>query len=94
MTLVGQRLARRCWPGPVTIVCTNHHPESVLSRFPAKVREAVTPTGTVGLRVPGHPMFLETLRLIVGPGDVNERDRAGQPIHLPRRKLWPRLATM
>jgi len=87
MTLVGQRLARRCWPGPVTIVCTNHHPESVLSRFPAKVREAVTPTGTVGLRVPGHPMFLETLRLIVGPVTFTSSNRAGQPDPLTAQEV-------
>ncbi len=87
MTPIGQRLARRCWPGPVTIVCTNHHPESVLSRFPASVRAAVTPTGTVGLRVPGHPMFLETLRLIVGPVTFTSANRAGQPDPLTAQEV-------
>ena len=71
----------------MTIVCTNHHPESVLSRFPAKVREAVTPTGTVGLRVPGHPMFLETLQLIVGPVTFTSANRAGQPDPLTAQEV-------
>src|SRR5215471_19733010 len=79
MTALGQRMARRCWPGPVTIVCANHHPESVLDRLPPAVRRAVTPTGTVGLRVPGHPMLLDTLKLIVGPVALTSANRAGQP---------------
>jgi tRNA threonylcarbamoyl adenosine modification protein (Sua5/YciO/YrdC/YwlC family) len=79
MPPLGQRLARRCWPGPVTIVCANHHPESLLVRLPAGVRKAVTPTGTVGMRVPGHPMFLDTLKLIVGPVVLTSANRAGQP---------------
>src|SRR5215470_12361442 len=79
MTPLGQRLARRCWPGPVTIVCENHHPESLLGRLPAGVRRAVTPTGTVGLRVPGHAMFLDTLKLLAGPVALSSANRAGQP---------------
>lgn len=78
MTPLGQRLARRCWPGPVTIVCSNHHPESVLERLPASVKKAVSPTGTIGLRVPGHPCVLDTLKLIVGPVAISSANRAGQ----------------
>jgi protein-tyrosine phosphatase len=79
MTALGQRMARRCWPGPVTMVCSNHHPESLLGRLPPGVRRAVTPTGTVGLRVPGHLMFLDTLKLIAGPVALTSANRAGQP---------------
>jgi tRNA threonylcarbamoyl adenosine modification protein (Sua5/YciO/YrdC/YwlC family) len=77
MPALGQRLARRCWPGPVTIVCQNHHPESLLGRLSPAVQKAVTPDGTVGLRVPGHPMFLDTLKLIVGPVALTSANRAG-----------------
>src|SRR5262245_50391814 len=77
MTPLGQRLARRCWPGPVTIVCSNHHPESVLERLPQTVKRAVSPTGTIGLRVPGHPCVLDTLKLIVGPVAITSANRAG-----------------
>ena len=40
---IGQRLARRCWPGPVTLQLADAHPESAVHRLPAKVREAVVP---------------------------------------------------
>ncbi|MCC7085119.1 MAG: threonylcarbamoyl-AMP synthase [Pirellulales bacterium] len=78
MTPLGRRLARRCWPGPVTLVCSNHHPESVLDRLPSTVKNAVSPTGTVGLRVPGHPFVLDTLKLIVGPVAISSANRAGE----------------
>ncbi len=87
MSPLGRRLARRCWPGPVTIVCANHHPESLLERLPAGVRHAVTPTGTVGMRVPGHPMFLDTLKMIVGPVVLTSANRAGQPDPLTAREV-------
>ena len=32
---VGQRLARRCWPGPVTLQLADAHPESAVHRLPA-----------------------------------------------------------
>lgn len=79
MSALGKRLARRCWPGPVTIVCADDHPESLLTRLPPGVRRAVVPTGTVGLRVPAHPMFVETLRLIVGPVALTSANRGGEP---------------
>src|SRR5262245_34495665 len=91
MTALGQRLARRCWPGPVTIVCENHHPESLLGRLPAGVRRAVTPTGTVGLRVPGHAMFLDTLKLIAGPVALSSANRAGQPDPLTAQEVMASL---
>ena len=34
---LGRRLARRCWPGPVTIVSDNCHPESLIRRLPESV---------------------------------------------------------
>ncbi len=78
MSALGQRLARRCWPGPVTLVCTDNHPESLLTRLPESVRAAVTPTGTVGLRVPGHPLLLETLKMVVGPVTITSANRMGE----------------
>lgn len=64
---LGCRLARRCWPGPVTIVAGDCHPESLVRQLPASVQEAVCPSGTIGLRVPAHPLVLDVLRLLVGP---------------------------
>ena len=34
MTPLAQRLARRCWPGPVTLVVDDSHPESLARRLP------------------------------------------------------------
>ena len=79
MNRLAQRLARRCWPGPVTIVCNDDHPASVLTQLPPSVRAAVVPHGTVGLRVPGHPFFLDVMRLIAGPLAISSANRAGQP---------------
>ncbi len=87
MTPLGQRLARRCWPGPVTIVCSNHHPESLLCRLPPVVRNAVTPTGTIGLRVPGHPMFLDTMKMVVGPVAITSANRTGDPEPLTAQEV-------
>ncbi len=64
---VGQRLARRCWPGPVTLQLPDAHPESVVHRLPPKVREAVVANGEIRLRVPAHELVLRVLRLIAGP---------------------------
>jgi protein-tyrosine phosphatase len=64
---LGRRLARRCWPGPVTIVTEDCHPESLIRQLPAAVQRAVCPQGTIGLRVPAHAMFLDILRMLVGP---------------------------
>jgi tRNA threonylcarbamoyl adenosine modification protein (Sua5/YciO/YrdC/YwlC family) len=76
---VAQRLARRCWPGPVTLVVDGGHPESLLRRLPPAVHSAVLPAGTVGLRVPGHSIVLDILQMIVGPMVLSSANRSGQP---------------
>src|SRR6478736_7430070 len=38
---IGQRLARRCWPGPVTLQLADAHPDSAVHRLPQSVRAAV-----------------------------------------------------
>jgi protein-tyrosine phosphatase len=64
---VGQRLARRCWPGPVTIQLSDAQPESAVHRLPTRVRQAVVPGGEIRLRVPAHELVLSALRLLAGP---------------------------
>jgi protein-tyrosine phosphatase len=77
MTSLAQRLARRCWPGPVTLVVDDSHPESLLRQLPPKVRRYVSPRGTVGLRVPGHQVLLDVLRMLVGPLVLTSANRKG-----------------
>jgi len=79
MNGLAQRLARRCWPGPVTLVCKDDHPASVLTQLAPAVRSAVVPSGTVGLRVPAHPIFLDVMRLLAGPLVISSANRTGQP---------------
>ena len=64
---IGQRLARRCWPGPVTLQLADAQPESVVQRLPKRVREVVAPGGQIRLRVPAHELVLRVLRLLAGP---------------------------
>ncbi len=76
---LGERLARRCWPGPVTLVVDASHEESVLSRLPDSIRQVVSPENTVGLRVPGHTVVLDVLRMIAGPIALTSANRSGEP---------------
>jgi L-threonylcarbamoyladenylate synthase len=54
---VADRLAARFWPGPLTLV---------LPRTPDIAAEVTAGLGTVGLRVPDHPLALELLRAFGG----------------------------
>ncbi|MBS0207819.1 MAG: Sua5/YciO/YrdC/YwlC family protein [Planctomycetes bacterium] len=74
---MGRRLGRRCWPGPVTLVANDHHPESLLARLSPAVRNALAPQGRVGIHVPAHPAIHEVLRLLAGPLVVCPAPRAG-----------------
>lgn len=76
---LGRRLARRCWPGPLTLVVDNDHHDSLLSRLPPISRQAIIPNGAVGLRVPAHPLVLDALRMLAGPVALTSANRSGQP---------------
>lgn len=64
---LGRRLARRCWPGPVTLIVEDRHPDSVLRQLGSRVQQSLVVDGHVGLRVPAHPTMLDVLRLLAGP---------------------------
>lgn len=76
---LARRLARRCWPGPVTLVLDDSHPESLIWQLPSAVQRAVSPDKTVGLRVPGHSLILDVLRMIAGPVVLTSANRSGEP---------------
>jgi tRNA threonylcarbamoyl adenosine modification protein (Sua5/YciO/YrdC/YwlC family) len=84
---LGQRLARRCWPGPVTLVVDDTHAESLVRQLPPPVRQAVSPADTIGLRVPGHPLVLDVLRMLAGPLALTSANRSGQPEALSAREI-------
>ncbi len=64
---LGQRLARRFWPGPLTLECGDGVAEGLASRLPEGVRREVCPEGRLRLRGPAHEAILEVLRCLAGP---------------------------
>jgi protein-tyrosine phosphatase len=64
---LGQRLARRAWPGPVTLVFVGNASAGLAQRLPEEVRPLIFPEGNVSLRVPAHHFVREVLRLSPGP---------------------------
>ena len=78
MGLMERRLTRRCWPGPVTLVMDGSHPDSVITRLPQAVQQAVKPDRFIGLRVTAHELFQQTLRLLAGPLVLTSANRSGQ----------------
>jgi tRNA threonylcarbamoyl adenosine modification protein (Sua5/YciO/YrdC/YwlC family) len=79
MGLKAQRLARRCWPGPVTLVVKHGEDESLIRQLPSEVRAAVAPNGEVGLRVPAHAAVLDVLHMLAGPVALTSANLSGQP---------------
>jgi len=76
---VGRRLARRCWPGPVTLVCGDGLDEGLAGRLPESVRRRVCPQGTLGLRSPAHEAVLQVLRQLIGPLVLTSANDSGAP---------------
>jgi tRNA threonylcarbamoyl adenosine modification protein (Sua5/YciO/YrdC/YwlC family) len=74
---LAQRLARRCWPGPLTLVLDDQHPDSLVKQLSPLVQQAVSPQGTIGLRVPAHDTVLSILRLCAGPLVLSSANRSG-----------------
>lgn len=76
---LARRFTRRCWPGPVTLVMDDSHPDSLVKQFPPSVRQAVCPAGAIGLRVPAHSIIHEVLRMMAGPIALTSANRRGVP---------------
>ena len=79
MSPLARRLARRCWPGPVTLVVDNEHRDGLVAQLPREVREVIAPNGSVGLRVPANEMTQDVLRMLTGPIVLTSANRSGQP---------------
>lgn len=67
MGKLGQRLARRCWPGPVVFVFEAAVAEGIASRLPQTVREQLCPDDSLSLCMPGHDAVLQALNSLSGP---------------------------
>ena len=76
---LARRLARRCWPGPVTLVVEGDHPESLLRQLPTEIRQSLCPEGTVGLRAPANQVMQDVLRMLAGPLVLTSVNKSGEP---------------
>ncbi len=83
---LAERLARRCWPGPITLVvgpengaAGSEEGNGLIHQLPKSVQQVVAPNGTVGLRVPAHDVVLDVLRMLAGPIALTSANRSGQP---------------
>ncbi|NDC54726.1 MAG: translation factor [Planctomycetia bacterium] len=88
---LGQRIARRCWPGPVAILVADDHPESLVHRLPPVARAAVAGAGLLRLRVPGHPMLADCMRMLAGPVALAEPAGPGEPAPLTAEDVVARV---
>ena len=80
MSPLGRRIARRCWPGPVSMIVPDDHPESLVHRLPEASRAALVGHGRLRLRVPGHPMLADCMRMLAGPVALAEPDSDAPPV--------------
>jgi protein-tyrosine phosphatase len=78
MTPLAERLARRCWPGPITLVLEHDRTDSLIRQLPPTVQHAVAPNETIGFRVPAHDLVLSVLRLTAGPLALTSANRHGK----------------
>lgn len=79
MGQIAERLARRCWPGPITLVVDESKENSLVEQLPDSVRQAVAPNGAIGLRVPAHETVLAILQMLAGPIALTSANRSGEP---------------
>ncbi len=78
MSPLALRLARRCWPGPVTLLMQDADDDSLVQQLPGAVQQVILPHGELGLRVPAHTSVLEALRLLAGPLVLTGAHREGK----------------
>lgn len=78
MSRLARRLARRAWPGPITLVLDATHPEGLVRRLPHEVQRVVAPEGTIGLRAPSHALVLDVMQFLRGPMALTSANRGGE----------------
>jgi tRNA threonylcarbamoyl adenosine modification protein (Sua5/YciO/YrdC/YwlC family) len=62
LSTVGKRLARRCWPGPVTLLCAGSI--APIPHLSDPVRQHAAASGGLALRSPGHSAILHALHAL------------------------------
>jgi L-threonylcarbamoyladenylate synthase len=75
-----RQVARKFWPGPVTLVVTRH----------PQLPQAVSGLPTVGVRQPNHPQLQQLLQL-TGPLAVTSANRSGEANTLTAQEVFAQL---
>ena len=77
MSPLALRLARRCMPGPVSLVL-DVPPDSVFWKLPPETQKTVSLLSTVCCRVPDHPLLLTVLGELNEPIVLTSANKSGQ----------------
>ncbi len=76
---LSRRLARRCMPGPITLVLPCGNPMSIASRLPPQTREMVVGENCcIGFRVVSHPVICQLHEFLRGPLVLTSANLTGQ----------------
>ena len=76
MSPLAQRLARRCLPGPVSLVL-DVPAESMFWKLPPEIQQVVSLQSTVCCRVPDHPVLLTVLAELNEPVILTSANKSG-----------------
>ena len=76
---LAKRLARRLWPGPLTLVLDASDPASELARLPETSKKAILPEGKAGFRVPRNAFVLKVLETLSEPIVLTSANLSGEP---------------
>ena len=78
---LARRLARKAWPGPLTLICTPPAPEreEIAQAVPPEQLNEIYGDGKVGLRCPAHAVAAELLAEAGVPVVASSANRAGSP---------------
>jgi protein-tyrosine phosphatase len=71
------RLARRCMPGPVSLVLDVPPGEGILWRLPPETLKSVSQQSTVCCRIPDHPLLLTVLAELDEPIVLTSANKTG-----------------
>ncbi|GAB4141463.1 MAG: Sua5/YciO/YrdC/YwlC family protein [Thermogutta sp.] len=87
MSAMAWRLARRAWPGPLTLVLPESAQGGLSRALPEESRRLVCPNGTLGFRVPDHWVAASILRMTSGPLALTSVNRSGEPPAISGREI-------
>lgn len=76
---LAKRLARRLWPGPLTLVLDASDLASELARLPETSKKAILPEGKAGFRVPRNAFVLKVLEALDEPIVLTSANLSGEP---------------